>query len=151
MSDWKSPAIGEIDLYKEGALRDAQAVIQELGDTILIRLHEEQLITRDKFNSIKQRDVTSTPGISMKAFPIIYNPTDKQLSDSGMKEKTQVLIKTAVQDWIDAGIIVNTLKDIDSIRATVIIDGAKYEIRDKQLDSQYSSTFLYIHLGLNRI
>jgi hypothetical protein len=44
-----------------------------------------------------------------------------------------------------------TLKQPDSIRATVIIEGAKYEIRDKVLESQIGDTFLYVLLGLNKI
>lgn len=136
---------------QEQALYDARNVIRELGLPVLIRLHEEQKITRDKFNSIKKRNIIQTPGITFYAFPVVFNPTIKQLDDAGIKEQTQVLIKTAVQDWIDNGFTVNTLKNINSIRATVIISDAKYEIRDKNLDSQYGDTFLYIHLGLNRI
>jgi len=138
-------------MEKEQALNDARNIIRERGAPVIIRLHEEQKITRDRFNTIKKRDTTQTPGITFYAFPVIYNPTAKQREDAGIREATQLLIKTAVLDWTDNGFTVDTLKDIDSIRATVIIGGAKYEIRDKQLDSQYQDTFLYIHLGLNRI
>jgi len=140
-----------ITLEKEQALKDAQYFIRERGGPVLIRLHEEQKITRDKFNSVKNRDIVQTPGITFYAFPIIFNPTTKQLDAAGIREVTQVLIKTAVQDWLDNGFTMNTLKDINSIRATIIIDGEKYEIKDKQFDSQYQDTFLYIHLGLNKV
>ena len=54
-------------------------------------------------------------------------------------------------DWNDAGYTMETLKTIDSIRATVIIAGSKYEIRDKVLESQFGNTYLYVLLGLNKI
>ena len=153
MSDWKPPAISTVGLEheKDQALIDARDIIRERGQIIKIRLHVEGKIERDEFNTIIKKDTTQTPGIDFYSFPVIYNPTDKQLEEAGIREKTQVLVKTAVQDWIDNDFTVDTLKDIDSIRATVIIGGAKYEIRDKNLDSQYQDTFLYIHLGLNRI
>ena len=139
-----------VTMEKEQALSDARDIIRERGAPVIIRLHEEQKITRDRFNTIKKRDTTQTPGITFYAFPIIYNPTAKQREAAGIREVTQVLIKTATLDWNDNGFTMKILKDIDSIRATVIIDGAKYEIRDKQLDSQYQDTCLYVHLGLNR-
>jgi len=153
MGDYKDPAIATIGITHEQELSliDARDIIRERGQIVIIRLHEEQKITRDRFNSIKKRDTTTTPGINFYAFPIIYNPTDKQLETSGLREKTEVIIKTSVLDWTNAGFTVATLKDINLIRATVIIAGSKYEIKDKQLDSQFGDTFLYIHLGLNRI
>lgn len=153
MSDWKSPAISTVGLEHERdqALIDARDIIRERGQVVKIRLHVEGKIERDEFNTIIKRDVVQTPGIDFYSFPVIFNPTDKQLEEAGIREKTEVLIKTSMLDWTDAGYTLDTLKDIDSVRATVIIGGAKYEIRDKALDSQYGDTYLYIHLGLNRI
>ena len=139
------------NMEKNQALADARNIIREQGALVTIRLHEEGKITRDSFNTIINRDTTQTPGITFYAFPIIFNPTAKQLADAGIREQTEVLIKTALLDWVDNGFTMDTLKEIDSIRATVIIDNAKYEIKDKQLDSQYQDTFLYVHLGLNRL
>lgn len=140
-----------IEFEKNSALNDARDMIRERGQAIKIHFHYETGITRDKFNSIKKRSQAAAPAVTMYAFPVIYNPTTKQLDAAGIKEKTEVLIKIAVLDWVDAGYSVATLKDLDSIRASVIIAGAKYEISSKQLDSQYADTFLYIHIGCNRI
>ena len=137
-----------VEIEKTCALLDAQQIIHERGKQISIRLHEETTVTRDRFNSIKKR---SESGITFYSYPINFNPTEKEISDSGIREKTQVTAKTAVQDWIDAGYTMATLKDINSIRGTVIIDGAKYEIKDKVLESQFADVFLYVLLGLNRI
>ena len=117
----------------------------------ILRLHEEQTVTRDKFNSIKKRNVSSSPALTFYAHPIIFSPTDKQREDSGLREKTEVIVHTAMLDWTDNDYTMETLKDLDSIRMTVILKGAKYEIRDKALDSMFSNTYLYVVLGLNRI
>ena len=153
MSDYKSPAISTAgtEMSRYHALIDARDIIRELGLPITIRLHKETNVERDRFNSIKNRDASGNPGTTFYSFPIIYNPTTKDLEDSGIREKTEVLIKTAMLDWNDAGYTLARLNDIDSIRATVIINNVTYEIRDKQFDSQYYDTYLYVHLGLNRI
>lgn len=140
-----------VQLEKENALKDAQTIIKLRGAPILVRLYEEPTVERDRYNSIKKRNSNSVPGFTLYSYPIIYNPTEKQREAAGIREVTQVLIKTSVQSWIDNGYTVETLNEIDSIRATIIMRGIKYEIKDKQLDSQYQDTFLYIHLGLNRI
>lgn len=139
------------EMEKTQALNDARNIIRERGMLITIRLYKEQKITRDKYNTIKKRNKDQITELSFYSFPIIFDPTTKQLENFGIRERVYVLVKTSMLDWIDNGFDMSTLKNIDSIRATVIINGAKYEIRNKQFDSQYQDTFLYIHLGLNRI
>lgn len=153
MSGYMDPAISDIGvaLETDHALRDARDIIRERGKLIEIRLHQEQKITRDKFNSIKNRGTGTTPELPFYAYPITFNPTDKEIDAAGLRERTQVLVKTAMLDWNDAGYTMETLKQPDSIRATVIISGVKYEIRDKVLESQMGDTFLYVLLGLNKI
>lgn len=153
MSDWNSPAISTIGTghSKEQALMDARDIIQELGKQIIIKPFTESSVTRDKFNSIKKTNNSGITPFTLYAFPITFNPTEKELEEAGIREKTEVLIKTAMKDWTDQGYTMATLKSIDSIRLRVLISGATYEIVTKQLDSQYSDTYLYIHLGLNRV
>lgn len=153
MSGYMNPAISDIGTTHEQelALIDARDVIRERGQQIEIRLHVEQKITRDKFGSIKNRGTVLTDERTFYAYPINYNPTDKELDRAGIRERVQVTAKTAMLDWNDAGYTMETLKTIDSIRATVIIAGTKYEIRDKVLESQFRDTYLYVLLGLNLI
>jgi hypothetical protein len=153
MADYKDPAISDIGMIfsQEHALIDARDIIRELGQPVLIRFYEEEDTDRDEFNSIKNQDTTQKPGITFYAFPVIYNPTEKQLERVGIMEKTEVLIKIAMLDWTDAGKSADTLKDLNMGKAKVIIKGATYEVKTKQLDSQYTTTYLYIHLGLNRV
>lgn len=153
MSGYMDPAISDIGATHEQelALIDARNVIRERGKQIEIRLHTEQKITRDKLGSIKNRGTVETDEPTFYAYPVRYNPSDKELDRAGIRERVQVTAKTSTLDWNDAGYSLETLKAIDSIRATVIIDGAKYEIRDKVLESQFGDTYLYVLLGLNKI
>lgn len=151
MSDYKQPAIATIGIIheKEHALIDARDMIWERGESIEIRLHNESTVDRDKFNTIKKRNNTS-PELNYKAFPITFNPTVEEMKGTGLKEKCQVVVYTAMLEWNDGGYTLERLEDIDLTRATVIVRGATYEISDKALNSQYYDTFLYVVLGLNR-
>lgn len=153
MADWKAPIVSTLGqtMEQEQALRDAQQIIRERGKSIIIRPYTETKIVRDKYNSIIKRTTASVTSRTFFSFPIIFNPTTKQMEDAGIREKTDLLLKTATQDWLDFGFTMETLKDIDTIRMTVIIENSKYEIQSKQFDSQYNDTWLYVHLGANLI
>jgi hypothetical protein len=150
---YKQPAISRIgvSLEQSYSLQDVRNVIWERGEQIKIILIGESEIERDRFGTIK-RQIPGTEDIHVfYAFPIIYSPAEKEQEKSGIKEKTQVIIYTAMQDWIDKELDVDRLEAIDSIRATVIIDNQKYEIKDKNKLDQFSDNYLYVVLGLNKI
>ncbi len=128
---------------------DVKSVIDERGMTIKIDILDEQEVKRDKFNSIKKREVGSRE-LSIKAFPVVFSPTDKEKSDSGIRENTQVIIWTAMKDWIDNDIDPNILVSLDAIRTKITIMNVDYEIRDKNMVDQFGDNYLYVTLGLNR-
>lgn len=138
-----------VELERDHALLDTQAICQERGIDIIIRLRTEDEVVRDKYGSIKKRD-TAYDEISCRAYPCNFNATDEQKRDAGLREETQTVIYTAMQDWIDNGYDLKRLNDIDLLRATVIVNEVTYEIKDKNLVSQFFDTFLYVTLGLNR-
>lgn len=148
---FKKPAISrsKVTLEKQYALRDVSATIQERGHPIEIRLHTESTVQRDRLNSIKKR--TSTTKLSFYAYPLVFNPTDKELDRAGIRERTQVIAHTAMFDWNEEDFDMKRLESLDSIRATVIINNQKYEIKEKSLFSEFSDTYLYVVLGLNKI
>lgn len=149
MSDPISTIGTELEL--QGALKDAQTIIRLRGALISVRPFEEDEIVRDRFNSIKRHDNDPATDLAFYAYPVVFNPTAKQREDAGINEICQVLIKTALQTWIDYGFDMATLRQLNSIRMQVIMDGVTYEIRDKQFDSQYQNSFLYVHIGLNEV
>lgn len=145
------PSAGEcntgISLEEKQVLLQIQCTIRTRGSIFYLKLDDDQTILRDEFGSIKKRTVTP---ITMYALPVVFSPTTKQKDRSGIRENVQVLVNTPMQCWKDAGFSDKDLSEIDSIRATVILRGQTYEIRDKNLQDQFGSTFLYVVLGLNR-
>ena len=152
MSDFTSlPAARDgMAFDSASALIDAKNIINELGKQIVIKLNTDATITKDDYGGIKNR----SPGGSLLtwySYPITFNPTAKQWERSGLKEHTEVIFKTSMKDWNDAGYTMQRLQTLDMIRTRVIINGQNYEIRDKILDSQFQDTWLYVLIGANRI
>ena len=127
---------------------DVQAALREYGATITAHIRTEADVVRDNYNSIKSRPTDQTPtDATFCAFPIQYQPNEKQLEKAGLREKVDVAVYTAAQDWIDAGWDFNKL---DIKRTTVIVDGEEFEIRDKARVSQFQNVWLYFTLGLSK-
>jgi hypothetical protein len=152
-SNFKSPIISRpgVKLERDQALIDVRDKVNELGDLVEFRLHNEETIKRDEFGNIIKRYNSISDNFELYAFPIIMNPTEKQAENAGLREITHVIIWTSVLDWWEKGYTDERLQFIDSIRMTVIVHGAKYEIKDKNFESDFSDTHLYLTLGLNRI
>jgi hypothetical protein len=138
-----------ITFESESALIDAKQIIDELGKQITITLNTDKNVERDSYGGIKN---LSPAGSSHNwySYPITFNPTVKQWQATGLKEHTEVIFKTSMKDWNDAGYTMERLQSLDMIRAQVIINGQTYEIRDKILDSQFQNTWLYVLIGANK-
>jgi hypothetical protein len=140
-----------VALEKEHALQDSAQAIMEYGDQITIRLYGEPEVERDNFNSIIRKGVGSPQEITLHTYPTLYNPTEKELIKARIKESVAVLLKTSVWEWESKGVDMETLRNIDSIRAEVVLRGETYGIKTKQFDSQVQDIFLYVHLGLDKV
>lgn len=138
-----------ITFESASALIDAKNMIDELGKLITITLNNDTNVIRDEYGSIKKRSPSGTSH-SWYSYPITFSPTVKQWQASGLKEHTEVIFKTSMKDWNDAGYTMQRLQSLDMIRAQVVINGQTYEIRDKILDSQFQDTWLYVLIGANR-
>lgn len=136
-----------VNLEALHAQMDAQALCREYGQRIKIRLRDEDNITRDSYNSIKVRPSQKTALGEFGAYPVQYQPSEKQLEKAGLREKTDVAIYIPVLDISDLGF---GFADIDIKRSTVILDGEQYEIRDKARSSQFAGSWLYYTLGLSK-
>lgn len=137
-----------ISLEEKQALLQVQCTIQQRGTVLYLKLDDEQTVERDEFGSIKKRN--EAPAKMIYAMPVTFSPTQKDKDRNGIRENVQVLVTTPMQCWLDMGYSDKDLSHIDSIRATIILRGQTYEIRDKALQNQFGSTFLYVVLGLNR-
>lgn len=136
-----------MSLEVKQALIQTECVIKSRGMPFHIKLDDEGTIERDDWGSIKKRTAAVK---TIYAFPVTFNPTTKQKDRNGIKEDVQVICRTSMKSWTDLGFSNKDLSTIDSIRATFILRGQTYEIRDKNLDTQLGDTFLYVVLGLNR-
>jgi len=140
-----------VELEKQYALRDVQHGIIERGKKITINFHNKETITRDRFNNIIKREISAADKLITYAYPVIFDPTQKEQDKAGIREVVQCIAYTATQEWIENGFTINQLKKIDSIGATAVIDKQKFEIKTKNYFSDFSDEFLYVILGLNKI
>ena len=138
-------SIGGVALEKKTALLDAKWVIDERGDTIEFYERTEDEVTRDKYNSIKRKNMILPATKTMNAFPIQFNPIDKDMLKAGIRERVDVIIYTAMQDWMDIDI---DPRKIDMSRSSVVLREETYKIKDKGLVNHFSDTFLNVTLGL---
>ena len=129
------------------ALRQIQCTIKRRGMAVYLKLDEAETVERDDFGSIKKRN---SPIKTIYAMPVSFSPTSKEKSRSGIKDSCQAMITTSMKDWIDLGFSDKDLSHIDTIKATIILRGQTYEIKDKNMQDQIGDTFLYVVLGLNR-
>ncbi len=128
------------------ALKDVQQVVNNEGLLVEIIFRDEANVTRDDYKSIKTR--AQTPGkYYLKSFPVIENPTEKQIEKAGLREMAGCIMWFSWKDFID-----NSITDgmIDITRSTVKYNGATYAIRQKNLVSQFGNNFLYLTLGLDK-
>ena len=136
----------QVGVYHERncALIDAKSIIDERGDLVQFYFRIESNVTRDKYNSIKKRAVDTKYNI--RAYPVQFSPSEKQLEKAGIREQAEVVIYTAMKDWITAGINFEDF-EMDG-RSTVRLQGQIYEIRNKGLVNQMNDTFLNVSFGL---
>lgn len=125
-------------------LIDIKNHVDERGDLVQIVLRTEAQVDRDLYNSIEKRYKDTK--YSMKAFPVTFNPSDRQLEKAGLRERGNVLIYTAMKDWMNAGVAYDDI--LLDLKPTVHLQGSVYEIREKGLFGQVNDWFGYINLGL---
>lgn len=140
-----------VKMERDMALIDVRDKVNEMGDICTFILQTEDTVERDEFGNIIRRIKNESNTFDLYAFPIIMNPTQEQSEKAGLREITDVILWTSVLDWWEKGYIEERLQFIDSIRMVVIVHGARYEIKSKNLESDFSDAHLYLILGLNRI
>jgi hypothetical protein len=114
--------------------------------TVGITPNTEQIssVDRDKYGSIINK--TNLP-VEFNAYPIDYNPSNKQLQKIGVVEQVDATIYLSSKEVWDKGY---TFKDFDVLETSVVIDDVEFKIKDKKMHSQFKNTYLYIVLGLKR-
>ena len=137
-----------VQLERDGALVDVENIINEYGEDVVFRVRGESDVTRDEYNSIKTSAVTVDVKYELKAFPIEYQPNQKQVEKAGLRERHYCQMWTATKSWTDRGL---DFEQIDIKKTTCIIKGMRYEIKEKSYISSFGDVNLYVTFGLNRI
>lgn len=152
MSDLTFPdsvlPVGDIVMPQVCSLADIKNIIDQYGIAIIIQLRTEAEVTRGSLNSLKKRGTPDT--ISCRAYPIDYSPSEYQLEKAGLRLNTEVMIHTAMLDYINAGVDFSDIA-IEIKRSTVILESNRYEIGSKNKIGQVQDSWLYIVLGLNKL
>lgn len=141
-----TPASPDLYLERCTTLRDIHDIVWERGEAVQVILRDEQDVSRGRYNSINKRDKQSV--LNVKAYPVEFSPSQKQLEKAGLREQCNVSIYLASKDLLDQGV---SFEDIEfSGKSTVLLRGTTYEVRDKGMASQVADAFGYITLGLFR-
>jgi len=136
---------------RDAALLEVQRQVKMYCITpLMVFLHGETGIVRDTYQSIAQ--FTQAGGIVINAWPIIYDPNQRELDRAGVYERCDRLAWTPMKDWIDAGI---EFSAIDTLRSTAVIYNSddvalEHKIRYKQRATRFADTDLHIVLGLTK-
>ena len=128
------------------AMIDAYNEIEERGEIVAIILRNESNVTRGRYNSITKRDQDTK--YMVKAYPINYNPNERDLEKAGLRERVDVVIYTSMKYWRDNSVDFDN--DMIANKMTIKMRGSDYEVKDKGLVSQFSDFFLYGTFGLSK-
>lgn len=131
-----------VELEKLNALSDARDYVNERGHEVVLQFVEESQVDRDIYNSIKNRTPVEYP---LKAFPIVYSPTSKQLEKAGIKDNVDVVVTLAMLDLTDSEL---DFQIIDEIRWEVLLNDETFIIKDKNQINHFADTYLNVTLGL---
>ena len=126
-------------------LLDVKRVVNTYGSTIELEFNAETDITRGDY---KDRKRWSGTVITIKAFPIEFNPSPKMLEKLGVTEKIDVLAYTSTQDWVNKTTL---YKDMEKANIQMKIDSEIFENRIVRRFSQFADKFLYVIFGGIRV
>jgi len=136
-----------VALERNQIIEDERYWINRYGNDITIIFNAEDTITRDDYNSIKKKQTAPTNKVfTIKAYPITYNPTEKQLEKAGIQEKVDLMVTTSKKDWDLNGI--DATKDLNLIKAEVIVNDETYVLKNKSLIGHIADTYSTVVLGL---
>jgi len=137
-----------VQCERDDALRDVQALVTEYGMPVEVHVRTEGDVRRDEYGSIKSLS-TSELVFTIGAYPYTHSPSSRQLEKAGLREECDLLIYTAMKDWIDHGITDPWAFDVE--RCTIASDGMRFKIRERSHQSEFGDVELYMVLGLKRI
>jgi len=148
LTDYRLPIANMGVIFeRNSALADAKAIIDERGMLVKYFERTETEIQRDIYSSIKAKNKISDP-ILLNAYPIRTNPTVKDLMKCGLRDMADMIITTAMQDWIMQGI--DPQVAIDMTRCSFEIMAMTYKVKEIGYINQFHDIFLNVTFGLSK-
>lgn len=127
------------------ALKDVQDIVNNNGMFVQLKFRDENDIVRDKLNSIKARDRSTT--LYLKAHPVQFAPTVDQIERAGFLDQQDVIAWFSRKDFLDNGY---DFSDLDELRDTIIVMEDTYIITEKHQRFQVGNDYLYYAIGLRK-
>ena len=151
--DWGNGMNLAVEYEWLGHVQDYYELAHEYGTPVIIRMRTPDDVSRDRYNTIKMRDLENTGDIHTYALPVDRGPDARMLEKLGMRETCDCAITTPIYDWYpnqDVEEIGKRFAAIDLNRMTVEIDGEQYKVADKGLPVRYGERPVALALALRR-
>jgi len=137
-----------VQLERDQALQDVSEIINEYGNDVVLYVHGETGVTRDKYGSIIAQATTGTGTIFyLKAYPVDHRPNRIQMEKAGIREACECIIWFSMLDITTAGL---SFDEMESEKITVTVDGNDYKLSEKAKVNPYGDAFLYLTMGLSK-
>lgn len=134
------------------AMKEVACITSNYGTQIEIHDSTESNIVRDEYASIIAVPSTFT---AVYAFPILFNPTRKDLEKAGIAEHVDVIMYVARKEFLDKGLSYASSLDVGRTRIIYKVPGVtggtepgmQFTLKEKSLISQFGGEYLYVVLG----
>lgn len=136
-----------------GHVQDFYELAHEYGTPVVVRIRTPDDVTRDRYNTIKQRTVSNDGDISTFALPVERGPDVRMLQQLGLRETCDCAITMPIYDWYPNQAVEEIGKRfaaIDLNRMTVEMDGEQFKVADKGIPVRYGERPVALSLALRR-
>lgn len=125
------------------AIQETYDIIQEYGRNIDIISQTETQRSYDKFGSPKK--VVESSSKTVKAFPIRFNPSEKEIREAGLDDKVDLILYVSSKEISDESI------EFDVLRDRIRLDGSEYKFQGSRAlreNGHFGTSFRSWVLGL---
>lgn len=125
------------------AMSQVQRVVNQRGvDITILEPSESQVVTNAYGDKVSKRQ--GNP-LTLKAFPITENPTEREVEKAGFKDRVDLIVYTSSKDWRE--IHSKEFSELKTPHMEIQYNGGSYEVKQANRHSQFENEFLYIVFG----
>lgn len=145
------PILACTDFEVVAALNDIKCNAQEWGLAVSYNPRTAATVVKDRMGTVKRynndAESPAVTALSLYAFPVIFNPSTRDVEKAGLRERYEVIIYTPRLYWAEASI---TFDNIQVEPSTFTIQGNTYEIKEKNQANHLRTDFLQYVFGLHK-